>query len=180
MIVMQNALFAHRQDINNQIKQSTSTMVTTRRQAIAMKETLQLNLAILERAECKVTRFSDQEIVTTIIKNFCDEMKRTEFQNITEKIELSALLISFRREQEQGQDIDLDYFLNQIVDVFKHDDAVDDTLHAALMAVDGLHDERRPEPRDRYGSGGAQPKRNIRHVEAASHCVYLAMTRRRS
>jgi hypothetical protein len=41
-------------------------------------------------------------------------------------------------------------------------------FHAALMAVDGLHDERRPEPRYRHGSGGAQPKRNTHHVEAAS------------
>ena len=143
-------------------------MVTTRRQAIAMKETLQLNLAMLERAECKVTRFSNQEIVTTIIKNFCDSMKRTGFQNITEKIELSALLISFRREKEQGQDIDLDYFLNQIVDVFKQDDADDDTLHAALMAVNVRHDEYRPEPRNRNGSGGVQPQRNTRHVEITS------------
>ena len=39
MIVMQNSLFAHRQEINKQIKQSTSTLVTTRRQAIAMNET---------------------------------------------------------------------------------------------------------------------------------------------
>ena len=45
MIVMQNSLFARRQEINKQRKQSTSTLVTTRRQAIAMKETLQLNLA---------------------------------------------------------------------------------------------------------------------------------------
>jgi hypothetical protein len=134
MIVMQNALFAHRQEINNQIKQSISTMVTTRSQAISLKETLQLNLAMLERAECKVTRFSDQEIVTNIIKNFSDFMKGVAFPNLTEKIELSSLLVSFRKDQEQGLDIDLDYFLNQIIDVFKHDDAVDDTIHAALMA----------------------------------------------
>ena len=168
MIVMQNALFAHRQEINNQIKQSTTTMVTTRSQAISLKETLQLNLAMLERAECKVTRFSDQEIVTTIIKNFSDYMREVDFPNLTEKIELSSLLVSFRKDQEQGQDIDLDYFLNQIIDVFKHDDAVDDTIHAALMAYGRPHEEQRPEPRDRNGSGGAQPNRNTHHVETAS------------
>ena len=36
MIVVQNALFAHRQEITNQIKQCTRTMATTRRQAVAM------------------------------------------------------------------------------------------------------------------------------------------------
>jgi hypothetical protein len=70
MIVMQTSLFARRQKINKQIKLSTSTLVTTLRQAITMKETLQLNLAMLERADCKVTRFSDQEMVTIIIHNF--------------------------------------------------------------------------------------------------------------
>jgi len=74
-----------------------------------MKETLQLNLAMLERAECKLTGSSDQEIVMTIIKNFCDAMKRTDFRNITEKIELSNVLISFRKEKEYGQDIGLDH-----------------------------------------------------------------------
>jgi hypothetical protein len=168
MIVMQNSLFAHRQEINRQIKQSTSTLVTTRRQAVAMKETLQLNLTMLERAECKVTRFSDQETVTIIIKNYCDLMKEVEFPNITEKIIFSELLVAVRRDQENGNDIDLDQFLNQIVDVFKQDDSPDETLQAALMAVNIPHDDFRPEPRDRNGSGGAQSQRNIRHTETAT------------
>jgi hypothetical protein len=82
MIVMQNSLFARRQEIHKQIKLSTvtSTLVTTRRQAIAMKETLHLNIAMLERADCKVTRFSCQEMVTIIIHNFCDLMREVEFR----------------------------------------------------------------------------------------------------
>jgi hypothetical protein len=118
MIVMQNSLFARRQEINQQIKQSTSTLVTTGRQAIVMKETLQLNLAMLERAECKVTRFSNhQEIVTIIIKNYCDLLREVEFSNTTEKIFFSELLVSVRslRDKENGNDIDLNRFLSQIV-----------------------------------------------------------------
>ena len=95
-------------------------------------------------------------------------MRKVEFQNITEKIEFSEVLISFRRDQEHGKDIDLDHFLNQIVDVFKQDDAPDDTLHAALMAVNIPHDDYRPEPRDRNGSGGVKPQRNTHHMETAS------------
>ena len=95
-------------------------------------------------------------------------MRKVEFQNITEKIEFSEVLISFRRDQENGKDIDLDYFLNQIVNVFKQDDDHDDTLHAALMAVNIPHDDYRPEPRDRNVSGGVQPQRNTRHMETAS------------
>ncbi len=165
MIVMQNSLFARRQEINKQIKLSTSTLVTTRRQAIVMKETLQLNLAMLEQADCKVTRFSDQETVTNIIGNLCDLMKEVEFPNITEKIFFLESLVTVRRDKDSGLDIDLDGFLNQIVDVLKQDDAPDDTLQAALMAVNIPNDDYRQEPRARNGSGGAQG--NTRHVDTA-------------
>ena len=146
-------------------KQSTSTLVTTRRQAIAMKETLQLNLAMLERAECKVTRFSDQEVVTIIIQNYCDLMREVEFPNTTEKIYISEQLVSVRRDKENGLDIDLDCFLSQIVDVFKQDDAPNDTLQAGLMAVNIPNDAYRQDPRARNGSGGAQG--NTRQMETA-------------
>ena len=92
---------------------------------------------MLERAECKVTRFSDQEMVTIIIKNYCDLMREVEFPNTTEKIFFSELLVSVRRDKENGLDIDLDRFLSQIVDVFKQDDAPNDTLQAALNAAHG-------------------------------------------
>ncbi len=77
-------------------------------------------------------------------------------------------MISFRKDQEHGKDIDLDHFLNQIVDVFKQDDDHDDTLHAALMEVNISHDDYRPEPRDRNDSGGLQPQCNTRQVKTAS------------
>ena len=57
--------------------------------------------------------------MTIIIKKFCYLMREVEFPNITEKITFSELLIAVRRDQENGNDIDLDQFLNQIVDVFK-------------------------------------------------------------
>ncbi len=57
----------------------------SRGQAIAMKEILQLNLAMLERADCNVTRFSNQEMVKNIIDNFCDLTRNTEFPSTTEE-----------------------------------------------------------------------------------------------
>jgi hypothetical protein len=167
MIVMQNSLFARRQEINKQINQSNNTLVTTRRQAIAMKEILQLNLTKLERAECKVTRFPDQEMVTIIIQNYCDLMREVEFPNTTEKVYFSEWLVSVRRDKENGLDVDLDCFLSQIVDVFKQDDTPNDTLQAALMAVNipNHDDDYRQDPRARNGSGGVQG--NTSHMETA-------------
>jgi hypothetical protein len=122
---------------------------------------------MLERAECKVTRFSDQEMVTIIIKHYCDLMKEVEFPNITEKIFFSELFVSFRKDKENVLDIDLDQFLSQIIDVFKQDDAPDETLQAALISVHIPSDDYRQDPRDRNGSGGVHPQRNIRHTETA-------------
>jgi hypothetical protein len=134
-----------------------------------MTETLQLNLAMNKRAYCKVTRFSDQEMVTSIIDNFCDLMMNTEFPNTAEKIfqVFSELLITVCRDRDNGLDIDLDCFLDQIVDVFKHHDGPKETLQAALMAVNIPNAKYRQEPRARNGSGGAQG--NTRHVETAVH-----------
>ncbi len=85
MIVSQNSLFAHRQEINMQSKlcPHASESVTTCRQAIAIKESLQLKIAMLERADCKVTRLSDQEMVTSIIDIFrcCWKTQQTDVSN---------------------------------------------------------------------------------------------------
>ena len=75
------------------------------------------------------------------------------------------MLVTVRRDKENGLDVDLDCFISQIVDVFKQDDAPDDTLQAVLMAFNIPNDDYRQDPRDRNGSGGAQ--RNIRHTETA-------------
>jgi hypothetical protein len=95
MIVLQNQLFAYRQEIIKQTKFCTSKLVTTCRQAIATKETLQLNLAMLDRADCKVTRFrvSYQEMVRSIIDNYCDMTMETTFPITTERTFFSELLI---------------------------------------------------------------------------------------
>ncbi len=78
------------------------------------------------------------------------------------------MLVTVRRDKENGLDVDLDCFLSQIVDVFKQNDAPDDTLQAALMAVNIPNDDYRQEPRARNGSGGAQG--NTRHIETAMPC----------
>ncbi len=113
MIVKQNTLFAYRQEINKQAKLCSSKLVASCRQA---KETLQLNLAMLERVNCKVTRFSFQEMVTRIVDNFCDLMRNTEFPtlNTNEKIFFSELLVTVSRNRDDGLNIDFDCFLDQI------------------------------------------------------------------
>jgi hypothetical protein len=58
MIVLQNSLFARKQEsVTGVTKQIASKSVTTWRKAIMMKETsgLQLNVAMLKRADCKAT-----------------------------------------------------------------------------------------------------------------------------
>ncbi len=102
-----------------------------------------------------------------IIDNFCDLMRNTEFPNTTEKMFFSELLITICRDRDNGLDIDLDCFLDQIIDVFKQDDSHKDTLQAALMAVNIPSDKYHQEHQAHNGSGGAQG--NTCHVETAVH-----------
>jgi hypothetical protein len=71
------------------------------------------------------------------------------------------------QDRDNGLDIDFDCFLDQSVDVFKQDDAPEETLQAALMVVNIPNDKYRQEPRARNGSGAAHG--NTRHVETAVH-----------
>ncbi len=73
----------------------------------------------------------------------------------------SELLISVRRDRDNGLDIDLDCFLNRILYRFKQYDDPEETFQAALMAVNIPNDEYRQETRAYSGSGGAQG--NNRH-----------------
>jgi hypothetical protein len=44
-------------------------------------------------------------------------MREVEFPNTTEKLYFSELLVTVRRDKDNGPDVDLDCFLSQIVDV---------------------------------------------------------------
>ncbi len=55
--------------------------------------------------------------------------------NTTKKIFFSELLIMISRDRDNGLDIDLDCLLDQIVDVFKQDDAPEDRQGGAPLHI---------------------------------------------
>ncbi len=114
-------------------------------------EQLQYAMIVMQNS---LSAHKHQEMVQSITDNFCDLIRNTEFPNTTEKIFFSELLITDRRDRDNGLDIDLNGFLDQIVDVFKQDDGPQETLQAALMAVNHPNDEYRQEHWARNGSGG--------------------------
>jgi hypothetical protein len=73
-------------------------------------------------------------------------MSERSFLNVTEKMVFSELLISASRVKGNGFNIDLDCFLNKIVDMFKHDDGFKETLQATLMAANIPNEENGQEP----------------------------------
>jgi hypothetical protein len=75
-------------------------------------------------------------MVTSIIDNFCDLMRNTKFPNTTEKIFFSELLRTVSRDRDNGLDIDLDGFLEQIVVVFKQlEDDIWELEHLDIMDI---------------------------------------------
>ncbi len=58
LIALQDAVL-HRQEIKAAVNAQSAKIPTTRQEAIDMKDTLQLNLAMQEKSECKTTRSAD-------------------------------------------------------------------------------------------------------------------------
>ena len=166
-IVLQNAMFLNRQAIKREVNTQSLKIPTNRQEAINMKDVLQLNLAMLEKAECKPTRSSDQGIVDDIIRNHKTGMTKTKYANEFAKYAMSHLIYEKTHERGQGLDVELDTFLDEIVQAFEEEenDVADDTLQAALMTDTSSLVNRQPDPRPRNGSGGVQ--RNNRPPQAA-------------
>ncbi len=55
MIRLQNLLFVKNKEIQNEIKNWSTTLVLNHEDAVEMRESLKLSVAMLEQAEAKVT-----------------------------------------------------------------------------------------------------------------------------
>jgi hypothetical protein len=122
LIVLQNTLFIHRQEIKAKVSSCTNMIAMNREEAFVLKETLQLYLAMQERAECKITRSSDQEIVDEIVRNHQIGVRKAKFVDYSDKISLSELIHETRKERDMGNDVELDTFLDAIVKKYDEDE----------------------------------------------------------
>jgi hypothetical protein len=68
-IQVQNKLFANKSRIRVSLQDSISKMVHNHAEAVLMKDSAKLNLAMHERAECILSGSKDKELASTLIDN---------------------------------------------------------------------------------------------------------------
>jgi hypothetical protein len=109
-------------------------MVHNHAEAVSMKDSVKLNSAMLEQAECMLTGTKDKEWVDNIIDSFWHQIKKSTLLP-TDKQEMTSVIMEMRRDRDMGQYLELDYVLNQIVSFFSNNDDQNEEL-PAMMASD--------------------------------------------
>ena len=145
-ITLQNLLFVEKAKIMKDINDITSKIVLDFKSAAEMRDSLTLNIAMLEQAEAKVTGYGNDERAVMIIDNFWDHLRNHPITT-PDAVSLTQLLHELRTDRRKNICIDLYTLLDRIVGVFKPEEESGETLHAALMAC---HVNDQPAPRPRY------------------------------
>ena len=153
-IRLQNQLFANLSIIDAEIKTNCTVVVRNHQEALSMKEKLELLIAMLELADNKISKTHDHDTANRIIDSYRAGLRNAEFQNIAEKNELASVLQTYKAARDQGDILNLENLLTEIVGVFGHEpEEAEPTLQAAMLATTTqveYQDQRGPS-----GAGGA-------------------------
>ena len=136
MIKLQNMLFAHRQTLEEKIKECSSKIVTNHHEAVIMKESMELVIAMSDMANSNFARASDHDIACRIVECSRNGYAKAKFANAREGLQLAAVLQSAKTEMDNGNTLNIDILLNNIVGAFQPKEfevAEPDSLHAAII-----------------------------------------------
>ncbi len=107
-----------------------------------MKEKMELPIAMQEMADSKISKTFDHDIANRMIDSMLSGLRNATFGNITEKTQLAEILQTYKTSRDAGDTIDLNNFLSEIVNVFKHDEQEDQsTLQPAVLPTADYHEQ---------------------------------------
>jgi hypothetical protein len=106
---------------------------------------------MLELADNKISKTHDHDTANRIIDSYRAGLRNAEFQNIAEKNELASVLQTYKAARDQGDILNLENLLSEILGVFGHEpEEAEPTLQAAMLAT-----TTRVEYQDQRGPSGA-------------------------
>ena len=150
-IRLQNLLFQELSEIDAEVKTTCMTVVRSHKEAVAMKDSLELSIAMLELADNKVSKTFDHDTANRIIDSYRAGLRKAEFENVTVKNELATMLQTYKMSRDQGEILDLEILLSDIMGAFTPVEEVHEpTLQAAMLAT-----TTRVEHQDQRGPSGA-------------------------
>ena len=133
-IILQNNLLLEKRKIYDKLKKLTGQMITSRNDALTLKEAIELNVGMYERADCKLTKHFDHELSVELIDSLWSQLDEAHFPHLADRLQMAELLQRLRQEKEEGHRFDNEHVLERLVNVFKYAELPDNTLQAALMA----------------------------------------------
>jgi hypothetical protein len=149
-------MFSESTKLDMDIKTLCAVMVTNHKEADAMKEKMELSIAMQEMADSKISKTFDHGTTNRMIDSMWSGLRNATFGNIAEKTQLAETLQTYKTSRDAGDTIDLDNFLSENVSVFKHDEQEDEpTLLAVLLATADYPEQPFCDIRKRSGAGGA-------------------------
>jgi hypothetical protein len=112
-------------------------MVHNHAEAVLLKESIKLNIAMLEKAECILSGAKDKEVIYSLIDNLWHLINRSRLMP-THQQELTRVLMNMKRDRDMGQHLELEHVLNQIITVFGDEDEQQEVLAAMLASTEQL------------------------------------------
>ncbi len=151
-------MLLEKRKIYDKLKKLTGQMITSRNDALTLKEAIELNVGMYERDDCKLTKHFDHELSCELVDSLWGQLDEAHFPHLADRLQMAELLQRLRHEKEEGHRFDIEHVLERMVNVFKQEDAPDNTLQAALMASTApiRPAQKSPELPARSTTGGAQ------------------------
>ena len=146
-IKVQNKLHKNKARIEESLQNAISKLPSSHAEAIAAKNSIKLNLAMLEQAKCMLAGQKDHEVMSNYLDNIWGLLNKSSLLATT-KQEMTCLVMELRRDRDMGQYMELDHVLDRIISVFSNDeDEPEEELAAMLVAdVPVMRNDRRATP----------------------------------
>jgi hypothetical protein len=156
LIALQNMLFSESTKLDMDKKTLCTVIVTNHKEAVSMKEKMELSIAMQEMADSKISKTLHHDIANRMIDSMLSGLCNATFGNIAKKTQLAEISQTYKTSRDAGDTIDLDNFLSEFVSVFKHDEQEDEpTLRAAMLATADYPEQPFRDVRGTSGAGGA-------------------------
>ena len=132
LIQLQKKIFANGQPIKAKIKEHSGNIVTDHHEA--MKEQLELAIAMSEMANSALTRASDHDIACRIVEFGRNAYPKAKFANACEGLQLAAVFQSAKTAIDNGETLNIDILPTYIFLPKTSDGPGPESPHAAMVA----------------------------------------------
>ena len=102
------------------IKTLCTVMVTNHKEVVAMKEKMDLSIAMQEMADSKISKTFDHDIANRMIDSMRACLRNATFGNIAEKTQLAEILQTYKTSGDGNKDVFFSSLSHPFLDFFSN------------------------------------------------------------